>query len=102
MNCKPGQMATIVRAACIHKCVAERIGCPVKVKRLVEPTGLMSAVMILTEGPIWEIETPLSCPNPQPCEYGIFMVPDECLKPFEPESMPEPEAPAVDLPVTAL
>lgn len=100
MNCKPGQMATIVRGSTFDPCVSKRIGCPVTVVRLYVPRTLMGMLVEVAEGPSWEIEHPLSCPCAEPCASGLGVIPDSCLRPFDEDSKPESEAPHVERPIT--
>ncbi|GAP37359.1 hypothetical protein ABXN37_19740 [Piscinibacter sakaiensis] len=86
LNCRPGQRAMIVRGCQFHRCVAQRIGCPVTVSRIVTPASLLGHVMEAVDGPTWELAEAVSCPSGE-CR-GLFLVPDRCLRPFDPDSEP--------------
>lgn len=84
MNCKPGQMAIIVRSAKAHSCCAQKIGAPVQVSQLLQPTSWVLDALVMIEGPIWMLASPLSCPHrDSPCPTGFEWVPDACLKPID-------------------
>lgn len=92
MNCKPGQMAMIVRASVMETCSALRQGVPVKVSHIVTPVDFVQAVREAFEGPVWMLAEPLRCPHGRANCPGIDRMPDACLRPFDPESDPEPES----------
>lgn len=92
MNCKPGQMAFIKAASRMEPCSAMRVGVPVRVSHIVTPVDFFQAVREAFEGPVWMLAEPLRCPHGQANCPGIDRMPDACLRPFDPESDPEPEA----------
>lgn len=92
MNCKPGQMAMIVRASRMEPCSLLRVGVPVTVSALVTPHSLMEHISEGAEGPVWMLAEPLRCPHGRSYCPGIDRMPDACLRPFDPDSRPEPEA----------
>ena len=98
MNCKPGQVAMIVRASKCEPCSARLVGVPVKVAFVVEPITLMAALQQELEGPVWSLAEPMHCPGRAAGCEGVDRYPDACLRPFDPESAPEPVA--VDTPVS--
>lgn len=78
MNCKPGQMAMIVRRSRFGSCSDHKIGRPVVVASL-----LHSPRVELSEGPIWLLEEPVGpCPHGVMGCPGVEAVPDLCLRPM--------------------
>ena len=96
MNCKPGQRALVIHATPFDPCSHKIVGCPTKVEYLAEPSGLLEAVMQGFEGPVWKLEEPFRCPSGDATCLGIRFLPDRCLRPFDPDSMPEPEVADVE------
>lgn len=90
LRCKPGQMALIVRASRGEPCSALRVGVPVTVVRLHEARSLHDHFIEGMEGPMWALDEPLRCPHGNANCPGIDRMPDRCLRPFDPESKPEP------------
>lgn len=103
MNCKPGQMALIKRASVMEPCSALRVGVPVTVVSIALPNSLRDLAAEQIEGPAWTLAEPLRCPHGQAGCDGIRRMPDSCLRPFDPESAPEPVAEDVhnSVPVSA-
>lgn len=91
MRCKPGQMAMIVQASRMEPCSLLRVGVPVTVSHIVVPSGLASLMQEATEGPVWMLAEPLRCPHGRSYCLGVDRMPDKCLRPFDPDSKPEPE-----------
>ncbi len=87
MNCKPGQLAMIVRESFGKPCSRWAIGVPVRVVAQTMPCPF--------DGPMWRLESPVKCPNREALCFGILHMPDACLLPFDPASEPEAE-PAAD------
>lgn len=85
MNCKPGQLATIVRPAWGQPCSRRAIGVPVRVVAVAAP-GYFDL-----DGPVWRLESPVHCPHHSANCVGIERMPDACLMPFDPASEPEAE-----------
>ena len=102
MNCKPGQMAMIVRASACEPCSARKLGLPTTVSHLSTAVNRADVIQEVLEGPVWVLAEPLPCPFGISGCLGIAKLPDACLRPFDPESEPVPEAEAEDLgrPVT--
>ena len=94
MRCKPGQLATIVRAAFAQPCTRSCVGVPVRVVALDAPSYFDF------DGPAWLLENPVHCPSKTAGCRGIVSMPDACLLPFDPAS--EPEAEPVDTAAPAL
>lgn len=99
LRCKPGQMALIVQASACEPCSALRVGVPVTVVRLVEARTLMEHFSEGAEGPSWALAEPVRCPHGHADCDGIKSMPDRCLRPFDPESAPEPAQVDADKPV---
>lgn len=92
LRCKPGQMAMIVQASRMEPCSLLRVGVPVTVSHLVKPSTLDEHLHEGAEGPVWMLAEPLRCPHGRSYCPGIAEMPDRCLRPFDPESKPEPGA----------
>lgn len=88
LRCKPDQLATVEFADPFQSCSMRRLGCVVKVGRLVTSMGPFDVVSELFVGPSWELAAPLSCPHSQAGCCGITQMPDACLQPFDPDSEP--------------
>lgn len=99
LRCKPGQMAMIVHASRCAPCSALRVGVPVTVVQLVQPRTLAEHIQAGLEGPVWMLAEPVRCPQGVAGCQGIERMPDACLRPFDPESAPEPAQ--ADKPVDA-
>jgi hypothetical protein len=92
MNCKPGQMAMVMRASVCKPCSAKVQGLPTKVSHVITPISVMAVLQEQIEGPVWLLAEPFRCPfNVDGCT-GVDRMPDQCLRPFDPESEPEPAA----------
>jgi hypothetical protein len=85
-------MALIVRASRKEPCSLLRVGVPVTVAALVTPSTLGEHFHEGAEGPVWMLAEPLRCPHGRSNCPGIDRYPDACLRPFDPESEPEPAA----------
>ena len=83
LNCKPGQLAMIVKPCAFHPCIAQRINCPVKVSHLLTATSLGAVISEVVYGPEWALESAVHCPDGVPGCKGITHVPDSCLRPFD-------------------
>jgi hypothetical protein len=81
LNCKPGDLALIVRKAVAEPCLAMCIGRPVKVGELAPMDGLLASFRLFADGPHWTVE-PISCPSKSAGCVGIHAVPDACLQPL--------------------
>ena len=92
LRCKPGQMAMIVQASRMEPCSLLRVGVPVTVASLVQPSTPGEPFREGAEGPVWMLAEPLRCPHGRSYCPGIDRYPDACLRPFDPESKPEPVA----------
>ena len=91
LRCRPGQMAMIVQASVCEPCSALRVGVPVTVVSVVQARSLMEHFRDGAEGPSWLLAEPLRCPHGRAGCGGIEVMPDRCLRPFDPDSKPEPE-----------
>lgn len=98
LRCKPGQLVMVVRPAMCEPCSARVVGLPTVVAALTQPGDPDHAYMqTRLEGPVWRLAQPFRCPTEQAGCGGLECMPDACLRPFDPESTPEPEQ--VDKPV---
>lgn len=91
MNCKPHQMAMLVKPSIVDKCASACLGVPVKVSELQTPANLMQVLREVVEGPIWMLAQPIHCPHRDAACEGIDRLPDACLRPFDAGSQPEAE-----------
>lgn len=92
MNCKPGQMAMVVRASVCKPCSTKVTGLPTKVSHVITPLTGAAALQESIEGPVWLLAEPFRCPFGRAWCDGVDRMPDACLRPFDPESKPEPVA----------
>lgn len=90
LRCKPGQTALIVRPSKCEPCSTRMVGVPVRVSFVISPITVMAALQEELEGPVWWLAEPLHCPGRLAGCEGITRMPDACLRPFDPESSPEP------------
>lgn len=87
MNCKPNQMEMVIHASKCEPCSARVLGLPTIVAHVAPP-----ALQEVFEGPVWVLAEPFQCPFRRAGCGGIDRMPDACLRPFDPESVPEPAA----------
>ena len=100
LRCKPGQTAMIVRPSMCEPCSVRMVGLPTVVAALTKPGDPgYSYVMDRLEGPVWRLAQPMRCPMAVAGCGGMEVYPDQHLRPFDPESEPEPAA--EDAPVRA-
>jgi hypothetical protein len=85
MNCKPNQLAMVKCASRCEPCSARVVGVPVQVLRLVDPVMPLDVLQHALEGPVWELAAPLHCPSGEAGCQGIRVMPDACLRPFDPD-----------------
>lgn len=74
MNCKPGEIAMLVRSTSGHGCVKKSIGTPVHLTQLFSSD-------LFGYGPAWEFRGRLMCPG---CKREIVMLLDCDLQPMRP------------------
>jgi hypothetical protein len=74
MNCKPGDLAMVVRSVSGHGCVSKVIGSPVQLARL-------DSVDLFGFGPSWRHSSQLRCPG---CHRRIAILLDADLQPLRP------------------
>lgn len=82
MNCKPGDLALLVRNTSGLRCMGNVIGAPVRVTEL-------AYADIFLFGPAWRYESALHCPN---CHRRILVLLDADLLPLRPDGL-EGESP---------
>lgn len=97
MNCKPQQWATIVKPWPTDPCSVKCTGIPVQVSHLQGAESLGDLLQEVFEGPIWHLVHPLTCPHAREGCHGIRKAPDQCLRPFDPESSPVDEPVVTEL-----
>jgi hypothetical protein len=78
MNCKPGELAMIVRNTMRWGCLQHVIGSPIKVTQISVPD-------VCGFGPAWRYSGPfLRCPN---CNSPLFGILDADLQPLRPPAL---------------
>lgn len=85
LNCKPGQMASIVRRSNLFQCVNTMLGLPVKVDQQYRPETFSDALLEQIDGPIWTLHYGVRCTQ---CGTEFHLMPDRCLLPWSPDSEP--------------
>jgi hypothetical protein len=65
-------------------------GLPTTVSHIAGVNNLGDLVREAAEGPLWMLAEPFRCPMGQAGCTGIDRMPDACLRPFDPQSKPEP------------
>ena len=92
MNCKPTQLVMVMRASVCKPRSTKVTGLPTRVSHVITPLTGAAALQEVIEGPVWMLAEPLRCPHGRSYCPGIDRYPDACLRPFDPESAPEPVA----------
>lgn len=87
MNCKPNDLAAVIRRPTAIGCVQSALGAVVRVTAIQAPWDLYDSIVQAYDGPLWHLESPVSCKD---CGRKLFMLPDSVLQPFDPDSIPDP------------
>lgn len=88
MNCKPNDLATVVRPTIYDEtCTRHTRGVVVQVDCMASPAAndYVYKFMEYVHGPLWRLRWPLQCRG---CGGYVTMLPDSVLRPFDPDSAP--------------
>ena len=91
MNCKPHSIVMMVKPAQFEPCANRALGAPVSITLLAAPQSFSDLLRDATEGPCWLLKEPIRCPHGEPMCMGVMVLPDRCLRPFDPDSAPGEE-----------
>lgn len=86
LNCKPGQLATVVRLSHFLGCERTALGAVVKVQAEAIPQDFYDALLEAYDGQLWHLESPVHC---KACGRRMWRLPDRVLRPFDEGSAPD-------------
>lgn len=86
LNCKPGQLAQVVRLPHFNGCERTALGAVVKVLEVSSPWDTYDALLEAFDGPLWVLESAVRC---KACSRLMWRLPDRVLQPFDEGSAPD-------------